>query len=119
MAFGSQRDSRYIMGLNSADGSPALRMASWYFGQALIGCVALCAGPAVIVSVATMTATTKRLISASKHVCLFSAGVKTLAKGQPFWALCRSGHAFPSLNKGIRVVCHCWRQLYMQPQAAT
>ena len=90
-----------------------MRMASWYLGQALTGWVALCAGPAVIVSVATMTATTKRLINASKHVCLFSAGAKTLAKGQPFWALCRSGHAFPSLNKGIRVVCHCWRELYM------
>jgi hypothetical protein len=70
MAFGSQRDSRYIIGLNSAGGSPAWRMASWYLGQALTGWVALCAGPAVIVSVATMTATTIRLIGKPFHLDL-------------------------------------------------
>jgi hypothetical protein len=60
-----------MMALKIAGGSPTLRIAAWYCGQALTGGVALCAGPAGYVSVATMNATTKRLINASKHKTSF------------------------------------------------
>jgi hypothetical protein len=60
-----------MMALKIAGGSPTLRIAAWYCGQAFTGGVALCAGPAGNVSVATMNATTKRLITVTIHVSLF------------------------------------------------